>query len=178
MKPVWHNALLLSTLLTRADAAVGLIRDPADLAASSIGLCGWNLGLTGRLVRIRWPQLPAFRSATDVVRWAADNWLCYVDWMRRHDVPLFRYEDLVRHPQIELPKICEHCDLPVGEETLDAMKARPAFGGIGDPGLMTGPTRGIDTNSIGKGRTLNDAQRGIVREICERAAKDFEYDLR
>jgi hypothetical protein len=174
--PRWHNEALLDQLLGGNEPVVGLIRHPDDVAASTIKLARWVTGPRGTLVRIRARNLPGFRNTNQVVRWAADNWVSYVDWVRRHGLRIVRYEDLVQNPRQQLEAVCRHCRLEFEERMLDYAHARAVFGGLGDGSVLKTP-RPIDRNSIGHGQRLTDAQRRVVREVCERAARDFDYTL-
>ncbi len=174
--PRWHNEALLDRLVGGAEPVIGLIRHPDDVAASTIKLARWVTGPRGTLVRMRARNLPGFRNTDQVVRWAADNWMSYVDWARRRGLHVVRYEDLVQHPRPQLEAVCRQCGLKFEEQMLDYSYARAVFAGLGDGSVLKTP-RPIDRNSIGHGQRLSDAQRRMVREACQHAARDFDYAL-
>ena len=176
LTPIWHNGPLLDRVVAGTDPVVALIRHPYDIAASTIKLCRWVIGLPGRIIRLRLPNLCGFSSATEVVRWAADNWVAYVNWARRHGLNLLRYEDFVADPRRELQAICTAVGWPFAESMLDGQRRRAAFGGLGDLGVLMKP-RPVDRKSVGHGQRLNDAQRHIVREACHALAHEFDYTL-
>jgi hypothetical protein len=172
----WRNAPLLDQLVSGGEPAVALIRHPDDVAASTIKLARWVTGPRGTLVRIRARNLPGFRNTDQVVRWAADNWVSFVEWTRRHGLWVVRYEDLVQHPRQQLEAVCRQCGLEFEEQMLDYSHARAVFGGLGDGSVLKTP-RPIDRDSIGHGQRLTDAQRRIVRAACGEVARDFDYTL-
>ena len=174
LKPIWHNAPLLDRIVGRAAPVIALLRHPYDVAASTIKLCRWVTGLRGRLLRLRLPNLHAFRNAAEVVQWAADNWAGYVDWTRRRGLSVFRYEDIVDNPRRELEAICRACRLEFCESMLDTQQPRIATGGIGDMEVLLKP-RPVDRKSVGRGRQLTSEQYQIVRDTCEHLARDFDY---
>jgi hypothetical protein len=174
LKPIWHNESLLDGFVGRATAVTALLRHPYDVAASTVGLCRWVTGVRGRLFRIRLPNLPAFRDGTEVVRWAAENWACYVGWVRHRGLSVTRYEDIVADPRRQLRSVCRACQLEFAESMLDARQPRVALGGLGDVGVLMKP-RPVDKRSVGRGRQLTGAQQRIVRDACEHLARDFEY---
>jgi len=174
LSPQWHNEPLLEWLVRSGAPAVGLIRQPCDLAASSLHLFRWVTGPRRWLVRLRAPHAPAFRDRTAVVRWAAQNWNAFVAWARRHQLPLFRYEDIISQPQIQLPVICQRCGLEFRETMLDHRHPRSAFGGMGDWRVLRTP-RPIDRRSVGRGGELTEGQRAVVRELCAATARELGY---
>ncbi len=174
LTPHWHNAEVLDRLVATADARVALIRDPYDTAASSVRLCLWVTGLNGWLMRMRLSHVPIFRNTTAVVRWAAGNWVEYVQWIRGHGLTPFRYEDLVSDPKQQLAAMCCEGELPFQDHMLDHDASHARFGGLGDPGAIRAP-RPIDRKSVGHGQELTDEQREIVRTSCEALAKEFGY---
>jgi hypothetical protein len=176
LKSIWHNESLLDELVASRAPVVALIRHPYDVAASTIKLCRWVIGLPGRMIRLRLPNLHAFPDANEVVRWAADNWASYVGWSRRRGLSLIRYEDIVADPRRELKAICRTCHLEFVESMLDGQRQRTAFGGVGDLEVLTRP-RPVDQESVGHGQRLTDEQRRIVRDACEPLAGDFDYAL-
>jgi len=176
LRTAWHNETLLDRLVRGGEPAIALIRQPYDLAASSLHLFHWVTGPRGWLIRVRVRRAPAFWNTTQVVRWAAENWNAFLAWARRHDLRIVRYEDLVQEPRTQLEIICQHCGLRFQESMLDKSRARAAFGGMGDVGVLKRP-RPIDRKSVGHGRHLTDEQRRIVRDTCQHGARDFDYPL-
>ncbi len=174
--PDWSNESLIERLASSGAPILALIRHPYDVAASTIKLCRWVIGLPGWFLRLRAPNLPTFRTATDVVRWAAGNWHAYVEWTRHHGLPLTRYEDFVCDPERRLRDVCARLQVPFEPRMLDFSHRRMAFGGLGDPEVLRTP-RPIDRTAIGRGRRLSDEQLRIVRERCGAQAAELGYDL-
>lgn len=173
--PSWHNVEQLDWLRARAKGVAALIRDPFDTVASTLRLCWWVLGLRGRLVAWRWPTIPIFACADEVVHWAATNWASYAAWVRQRELKVIRYEDFVRDPADWLPEICRRMGIPF-EAPMLAHELRPrAFWGIGDPQVMRRPARRVHGQAIGRAGALTAAQRGVVRSACARCAEDFGY---
>jgi hypothetical protein len=139
LTPIWHNGPLLDRIVAGTAPVIALVRHPYDIAASTIKLCRWVIGLPGRFIRLRLPNLCGFPDSTEVVRWAADNWVSYVNWARKHGLNLLRYEDFVADPRHELQAICEAVGLPFADSMLDGQQRRAAFGGIGDLGVLMKP---------------------------------------
>lgn len=174
LTPAWHNERLLDRLVARRLPVIALLRHPHDVAASTVKLCRWVTGWRGRLLRLRHPAFCTFRDATAVVRWAADNWTCYVSWARRHGLTIIRYEDIVADPRRCIRAICQTCHLDFAESMLDTHRPRTALGGIGDMPTLLKP-RPVDQASIGRGDQMSPHHRQIVRDTCEAIARDFDY---
>lgn len=176
--PRWRNDALLTRLATSGSPVVALIRNPYDAVASLVELGRWLVGIRGYLIRFRWPVLEHYRSRTEIVRWAANNWSTYCDWAGRHGFPLLRYEDLVRRPEPHLRDVCRRCGLRFHRRMLNHRDRRPAFAaGLGDPGMLRLGARRISTKSIGRGRALTAQQRQIVRDACATLAAHLGYAL-
>lgn len=176
LHPDWCNEPLLDKLVELHPSVVALIRRPYDVAASSIKLCRRVIGPQGWFIKLRMWNMPTFSSATHVVRVAAENWAAYVKWAHRHGLALLRYEDFVEEPEPQLRAICERLGVEFEPNMLDYTHARADFGGLGDPGVLRTP-RPVDKSAIGRGNTLTDEQRAIVREHCAAGAADLDYKL-
>lgn len=176
--PCWNNAELLTRLVSSGMPVIATIRDPFDTVASMVRLCRWLVGVTGRLLRLRWPVLERYRTRTEIVSWAADNWVRYCDWAQRHNLRLLRYEDVVNEPETHLRRICQHTGLPFHPRMLNHRDRRQTFGGgIGDVGLLKLGPRPISTKSIGRRHELTPDQQQIVRQTCAAHAARLEYSL-
>lgn len=160
----WRNAGLLAEIAGRGAPAVFLIRDPYETAASTVRLAGAITGVRGRLVRVRWPQLPWFRDADAVVRWAAENWRAYAEWLGAGGWRAIRFEDLLDDPERGLRRVCAACGLPFAASMLDLRAPRAAFGGLGDPGVLLRPPRDLRRTGRRARAELTPRQRAIVRE--------------
>lgn len=159
----WRNETTLTNL---ADApTIGVIRDPFDLAASTIKLCRWVTGWRGRLLRVRWPDIPWFKDSDNVAEWAARNWLAFLDWAEQTAIPVFQYEKLTREPAAVLAEICNALRLPCTPSLATSTAKTGVFGGLGDPGVINKPARAIDARSVGHGAALTPVQRERVRQI-------------
>jgi hypothetical protein len=174
-RPSWDNAELMDELAASFPTIL-LIRHPYDVAASTVNLCRWATGWRGRLLRLRWRDLPLFADSNAVVRWAAQNWAAYGEWAVRCHRPLFRYEELVSDPP-RVAEVCSVLGMRFDAAMLDYRRPRQAFGGIGDPGVMHKPPRPVDRSAIGRGAALTAMQRAVVREVCEKGATAHGYDL-
>ena len=162
---IWHNERLLDDLVATGKPTVLLIRNPYDVAASTIKLCKWVIGLPGRLLRLRMPYLVSFSDRAHVVRWAAANWVHYVEWTRRLGLPVERYEDIVSDPRGAVQRMCAVRGIPYCEAMSDSTAPRVAFDGVGDWDVLRKP-RPVDKKAIGRGRQLSDEEREIVRRTC------------
>lgn len=174
--PQWRNEPLLDRLVQAADGLVALIRHPYDIAASSIRLCRWATGFRSRILHLWWKTVPAFQNPTDVVRWAADNWVSYVQWIRPRGLTLLRYEDFVADPHRQLPVVCRQLKVPFQKKMIDDKRRLNKVIGLGDPSLLVNVPP-IHQNSVGHGRQLTDQQQRIVRDACEHLAPEFDYSL-
>lgn len=175
LTPRWTNARAVERLLGRAAGVVALIRDPFDVAASTIKLCRPVIGWGRFAWSAVWPGIPTFRNADDVVRWAAENWAAYVRWTEAQGLTLTRYEALVADPAAGVRAACAALGLPYSAGMLDERKQRPDFGGLGDPGVLSKP-RPVDRTAVGRGTALTEAQRGFVRSRCAREAARIGYE--
>jgi hypothetical protein len=171
----WSNESFLASVVGSQAGCAFVIRDPYDTCASFVRLARWVTGWTGRLIRLRWPDLPWFADADAAVRWSADNWRCYVEWLARQGEAAIRYEDIVASVEARLPELCHACRLPFDHEMLDFDRPRHAFGGLGDPGVMLKRPRAINATAVGRGRELTGAQLAMVRERCGSAAASLGY---
>ena len=172
----WHNEPLLDDLASSGGPVVSLIRNPYDVAASTIKLCRWVIGFPGRLLRLRMPYLVAFRDRAHVVRWAAANWVHYVAWARRRGLTVERYEDIVSDPQGTVARMCAERGIAYCAAMSDSTQPRVAFDGVGDWDVLRKP-RPVDKKAIGRGRQLSAAEREIVCATCADVAGEFGYDL-
>lgn len=170
--PTWRNEALLGRL-TQAPT-VGILRDPVDVAASTLKLCRWVTGWRGRLLRLRWPNTPWFCNEFAVAEWAAHNWVCFVDWARSAAVPLIHYERLTREPQATLIHICQRLRLPALSSPREGAPQTGVFGGIGDPGVMRRPPRSVSAGSVGLGAALPRKIRERVRSIVAARLADCD----
>ena len=173
---IWHNEPLLDDLAASGVPTVLLIRNPYDVAASTIKLCKWVIGFPGRLLRLRMPYLVSFTDREHVVRWAAANWVHYVEWTRRRGLPVERYEDIVSDPREAVQRICADRGIPYCEAMSDSTAPRVAFDGVGDWDVLRKP-RPVDKKAIGRGRQLSDEERAIVRQMCVGVAGELGYEL-
>lgn len=161
---------------------LAIIRHPYAVAASTIKLCRLLLsfgGLLGRLVRLRWPVLPALRDADEVVLAAARNWAAFANWQSQTGWPVVCYEDLVASPQEKLGWACERLGLQFHPRMLDPRTgAGRRVVGIGDGEVLRGKPRAVDQATVSRGSQLTSEQRGMVREWCGAAAAKWGYSLR
>ncbi|RMF75149.1 MAG: hypothetical protein D6744_13820 [Planctomycetota bacterium] len=171
----WRNRGLLEQLAQGRTAYV--IRHPADTVASTLRLARWITGWTGRLTRLRWPQLPHFRDRAAAARWAAKNWCEYVGWLDARGATPHRYEDLVRRPESTLHAICRELDLPYSDALLQLGRPRPALGGLGDPALLTASPRAIRHDAVGRGAELSAELRRMVWDVCASSAAALGYEV-
>jgi hypothetical protein len=174
LTPAWHNEPLLERLIARRVPIIALLRHPHDVVASTIKLCRWATGWRGRLLRLRHPAFCTFPDTTAVVRWAADNWTCYVAWARRHGLTITRYEDIVADPHRCMQTICNACHLEFSESMLDTHRPRAALGGIGDMPTLLKP-RPVDQACVGRGHQMSPEHRQMVCDTCAAIARDFDY---
>lgn len=173
----WVNEAALGRLVRDVDRTIALVRHPIDTAASTIRLTRGATGWRGRALRLRWPTVPYFRDTAAVVRAAARNWRRYAEWIRLQPVPLVRYEEFVRSPAEQLPRVCEMIGVPFESRMLDHTQPRTAFAGLGDPGVIYRPARPVDVAAVGRGGGMNSAYRHIVLSICGDAAKSIGYEM-
>lgn len=178
IKPPFASLNIIDYLTNRSWAVVGIIRHPFDALASTVRLLGrLFFGGTGSLIRTLWPAVPRFTGHDHIIRWAAENWCDFVDWARRRNLFVVRYEDLVKKPAPELRRICEHTGLPFQESMLNHRRAPTAFGGIGSPNVLLRRNKPISTRSIGRGKLLSQTQRQVIRRICGERAAELGYTL-
>ena len=171
----WCNRELIDELTIRPTACI--IRHPADTVASTLRLARWVTGWTGRLTRIRWPNLPHFRERAAVARWAAANWREFVQWLDQRGRRAHRYEDLVRNPEATLRAICADLDTPYSEQMLQFGRPRAALGGLGDPAVVTVAPSAIHRDALGRRSELTADLAAIVRDTCITAAVSFGYEM-
>jgi hypothetical protein len=156
---------------------IAIIRHPCDTAASTLKLFRWLLsGYRASLVYRFWPTAPVFDSDLEILRWVSDNWVLFAKWIERQSLFTVRYEDLVQKPARQLKRICDHSGLPFSDAMLSHhQQHRRNLGGVGDPGVMAGRRRRVDTRSIGKGASLRPEQTDVVREVCASTAAELDY---
>lgn len=172
---------------------LAIIRHPYAVAASTIKLCRALLafrGLLGRLVRLRWPVIPAIRDADEVVLAAAGNWSAYADWLGGARVdgggwqcaagwPAMRYEDLVASPEEKLSWVCERLGLRFHSGMLAPRKGDGRrVVGIGDNEVLRGRPRAVDQAAVSRGDQLTARQRAMVRESCMGGSERWGYELK
>lgn len=124
----------------------------------------WLAGSKGHLRRLRWPVLEQYRSRTEIVAWAADNWPRACAWAQRHNLPLLRYADPARDPKEHLREFRRRCDLPFHRRMLNHRDRLPGLSG--EIGLLELLARPISIKSTGKWNELPPAQQRIVKESC------------
>lgn len=183
--PAWNNAAQVERLLARrfgesSPPLVAIVRHPYAVAASTIRLCrpllaycGWQ----GFFVRLVWPVLPKLRGADEVVRAAARNWAACADWLKRHDPPLVRYEELVANPRGEISRVCVALGVSCDDAMFEPGGLPGRAVGLGDSDVLYGPARPVDPASLSRGDDLTVTQRAIVRDACADAAGQFGYEL-
>ncbi len=173
----WHNVEQLDWLTGENAAVAALVRDPRATAASTLRLCRWVIGWSGRAIALRWPATPVFRSADHVVEWSASNWVKYVEWTERRALPVTRYEDFVAEPAVGLARLCERLRLPFEHDVLLDPDRPTLFWGMGDPEVVRRPPRLVHRDAVPRGRQLTPRHAEIVRRICAPVAERFGYAL-
>ncbi len=174
----WNSSSLLRDLrAAAADRTTLLIRHPYDTAASTIRLLRFNTNWIGRVLQIRWRDLPYFPDRLTIVRWAARNWCDFLSWAQTIEQPPIRYEDLVLQPEMSVPRLCAELGLLYRPEMLDFSTPRNAFGGLGDPGVMARRPSEINQAAIGRGRQLSERERSEVADLVRDHAEALGYPL-
>ena len=173
----WANADLLERIALGPHPVVTITRHPFDAAVSTLRFCRWWRGIPGRLIRCWVHDLPLFEDDAELMRFFAENWAAFVDWVNRHELYVVRYEDLVSEPRRMLSELCDHCGLPFHERMLDHQHRRTAFGGLGAPEVMNRPPKPVNTASVGRARHLSAEHREIIRPVCREAAERLGYSL-
>lgn len=178
LAPPWCNFELLDSLAADSNPVIAVMRHPYDTAASTVKLFRRLVfGFSGRMIRAWLPNVPRFADSTDVVRWTAENYLHFADWVRRRKLFVVRYEELVGSPGDQLRRICDHSGVPFDERMLDHRHPRTAFGGIGAPEIFYRPPRPVSPGSVGRGESLSEQQREIIGQMCAGCAGEYGYHL-
>ncbi len=175
--PEWHNVHALDRLADRSEPLIAIIRHPYDTIASSIRLFRWTLNVSGWLLRRQLRSLPRFANAASIVRWGARNWTEFAQWAARRQLPTIRYEDLVSAPAAVLAGVCDHAGMPFDPSMLNVSGKRRALGGIGAPEIFLRMPRPVHDASVGRGESLSEEHKAVVREACIEAAAGFGYHV-
>jgi len=173
----WANLRLLESFVSSGEPVAAIIRHPVDCAVSTLKMFRLWRGLVGHLVRPIVPDLPLFSGDADIVEYAAKTWCDFARWCALHELPVVRYEDLVRKPADQLRTLCDLCGITFDPNMLDSNHPRGPFGGIGDPGVMTRPARAVSARSVGRRRQLPLRLHQTVREACAPLAGTWDYTL-
>lgn len=173
----WRNIPNLDHVRERCRAAVSIVRHPFDATASFVKLASLLLGWRGRLLRVRWPILPAFRDRAELVSLAARNWAAFAEWTRAGGIARVRYEDLVARPETVVPLVCGELRIPFSSAMLRQDGRTRPFGGIGDFSVIRKGAGPLSSAPIGRGRQLSDTERALIRRICGPHAESFGYPL-
>ncbi len=174
----WDNTRLLNWIADGSNPVAAVTRHPYDAAVSTLKFCRWWRGFVGRVARIWAPGLPLFRDDRELAEYFSHNWSGFVHWCRRRSLIPTRYEDLVSHPERELPRVCEACRIPFDARMLDHQRQRDSFGGIGSPEVIAGRPKPVNTKSIGRKNLLPPDLLEIVRKGCSDAAASLDYSMK
>lgn len=174
----WDNVSLVDWIAAGTNPVMGITRHPFDAAASTLQFCRWWRGIVGRLARIWVPRLPLFPNDSNLMEYFASNWTSFVRWSGKRNLPITRYEDLVRGPEPALKSACDRAGIAFHAAMVDSRAPRIAFGGIGDPGVINSKKpRAVHARSVGRKTELSPHLLEIVRSGCADAARDLGYDL-
>jgi O-antigen biosynthesis protein len=104
------------------------------------------------------------------------------DFADANDVCIISYEDLVKHPQLELERVFRHLGIPSYEvKEFDPTSGAHQPGQFGDQKIFQ--TRSVHQTSIGSYRSilshvdLESVMRGLGRDLFSRLGYGREYDL-
>lgn len=175
----WINIDLVQDISASGAPLVLIIRNPYDAISSTLNLARkYALGWRGYLLKIFAIYVPRFASEDEIVGYAAHNWAQFARWAAARREIVVRYEDLVTNPGVHLRRVCEQLGLPFEESMLTENRRPGAFGGLGDPSVLTGKPKPIHASSIGRGKGLSTSQSSIVTSHCGQIAGQFGYQAR
>lgn len=173
----WCNSDLMDQLAAGDDPIVTIIRHPFDNVASAIRFLKTWKGPCWRVLQPFTPSVPPFRDLNRMVEETARNWSAFVSWVRRHDLPLVRYEDIAHDPHESMATICRLCGVPFEARMLDHRQRR-VYAGLGAWEVIHRPARPVSARSIDCGRTELDPEHlETIRELCGEAAASLDYTL-